>query len=767
MDKLKKNVGLKCVAVIVFSVSVLAFIVSGIVGVVFFDKGVYGGNGIQKIYDDCIQNITAGYEIDAINYFEENASAEISKIYDLNSYNGNSIDYYYRLMEGNTNFYFDITPTEKADREKYPSLTNITGDINYCYKTENVKMASAAVSEIFKYNISVEDINKKGTVFDDSYYEIGLDEMQEYYYVDINDTEYLNYTITNDYIKYDLLDDEDFVKDWKTFCKKYGDDAEISIGDAEYDYVDGVFKVNVYISYDIPVHITEYVASEFTAHDKYYNSVILSNYNLLKVISEAVLPVLIISVVLMITTFIYLIISAGHRKDCDGIRLNNIDRIPYDIMLLVLVFGCFFVFNCVLYTIGYKGCWTFDEMLLCIAGGICGLIYLPAFIMTTATRLKCHMSIIENTVILKCLRRICGIIKYMCKKTVGVVKLLIINLNLYWKYLGILCLAAFIEFCAMASGNMSQAGFIGLVIFVLLLFIMIKAIINMEALKKGASELANGNTEYEIDTNGMMWEFKQHGENLNRIKDGIQLAVDERMKSERMKTELISNVSHDIKTPLTSIISYVDLLEKENIDNITAREYIDVLERQADRLKKLIQDLIDASKASTGNLAVNIEQVDLKVLLEQAMGEFSDKLAKRGLNPIITYNTEPHMVMADGQHLWRIFQNIINNIAKYAQDNTRVYIDVDSAAYVDMAESGVLSSKGMLKVVFKNISKDELNVSGDELMERFVRGDSSRNTEGSGLGLSIAEGLAKLQGGNLEIIVDGDLFKVVLLLVRA
>lgn len=767
MDRLKKSAGLKCAAAIVFVVSVLAFIISGIIGFFFFDKGVYNENGTQKIYDDCIQDITMGYEMEAINYFEEKASANIAKSYSLNSYNGNLDNYYYRFMEGNTNFYFDITPTEKDDIEKYSALTNINGDLDYCYETENVNIATASVSEIFKYDISVDDIKEKGTLLDDSYYDFDIAESSQYYYVDSYDIEYSNvykyennpgYIITNDYIRYDLLKDNDFVKKWKSFCRRYGDEAAITMGDAVYDYIEGVFKATVYISYDIPIHIKEYVASEFTAHDEYYNSVILSNYNLIKSVSEAVLPVLVISAVFMIITFGYLIASAGYRKNCDTITLNKIDRIPYDIMLFVFVCECYFWAKSILYILnsGYNGLWTFGEMLICVAGAIGGLIYLPVFIMTTATRFKCHVSVSQNTVIWKSIRLICRVLK-----------LIITNLNLYWKYLGILCLAAFIEFYAMASGNMSEAVFIGLVIFVLLLFIMIKAIINMDALKKGANELAKGNTDYEIDTNGMMWEFKQHGENLNRIKDGMQLAVDERMKSERMKTELITNVSHDIKTPLTSIISYVDLLEKENIDNATAREYIDVLERQADRLKKLIQDLIDASKASTGNLAVNIEQVDLKVLLEQAMGEFADKLEERGLKPIITYSTEAGMVMADGQHLWRIIQNLINNITKYAQDNTRIYIDVDSATYDDMTASGVFSHKGMLKVVFKNISKDELNVTGDELMERFVRGDSSRNTEGSGLGLSIAEGLARLQGGNLEIIVDGDLFKVVLLLVRA
>ena len=229
----------------------------------------------------------------------------------------------------------------------------------------------------------------------------------------------------------------------------------------------------------------------------------------------------------------------------------------------------------------------------------------------------------------------------------------------------------------------------------------------------------------------------------------MSLAVDERMKSERFKTELITNVSHDIKTPLTSIINYVDLLEKTDIQDEKAKEYLEVLERQSARLKKLIEDLIEASKASTGNLPVNNEDLEANVFVTQILGEFEEKLANAGLELIINKPEKEIPVRADGRHLWRVVDNLMNNICKYAQPGSRVYINLEET------EDKVL-------LTFRNMSKYPLNITSEELMERFVRGDSSRNTEGNGLGLSIAKSLMELMNGKLLLYVDGDLFKVVL-----
>jgi signal transduction histidine kinase len=226
----------------------------------------------------------------------------------------------------------------------------------------------------------------------------------------------------------------------------------------------------------------------------------------------------------------------------------------------------------------------------------------------------------------------------------------------------------------------------------------------------------------------------------------MALAVDRQMKSERLKTELITNVSHDIKTPLTSIINYVDLLSRQELEGQSA-EYLAVLDRQAKRLKKLTEDLVEASKASTGNLSVTLERTDVCELVRQAVGEYEERLEAGRLEVVIPPPEQATFVLADGRLLWRVMDNLLSNAVKYAQPDTRVYIDVTDR------------EPGTVTVIVKNISRNRLNVDADELMERFVRGESSRTTEGSGLGLNIARSLVELQKGAFILYVDGDLFK--------
>lgn len=227
------------------------------------------------------------------------------------------------------------------------------------------------------------------------------------------------------------------------------------------------------------------------------------------------------------------------------------------------------------------------------------------------------------------------------------------------------------------------------------------------------------------------------------------VAADKQLKSERMKTELITNVSHDIKTPLTSIINYVDLLEKPHSGE-EQDEYLEVLSRQSQRLKKLIDDLMEMSKASTGNLQTDITQVNAVEAIMQALGEFSDKLDRAQLVPVFNPDAEEVKMMADGRLVWRVLSNLLGNVVKYALPGTRVYLDL-----MELEEDVVIS--------VKNVSRAQLNISSEKLMERFVQGDVSRNTEGSGLGLNIAKSLMELQHGKLELLVDGDLFKVTLI----
>ena len=278
---------------------------------------------------------------------------------------------------------------------------------------------------------------------------------------------------------------------------------------------------------------------------------------------------------------------------------------------------------------------------------------------------------------------------------------------------------------------------------------LFKKSVQRDVLDMAVSTISQGDTSYQIDTSRLSGKERDMAEHLNNISSGLDSAIQEQVKSERLKASLITNVSHDIKTPLTSIINYVDLLQKEDIDNEKVREYLDVLDRQSSRLKKLIQDLLEASKASTGSINVELEELDAAVMLSQVAGEYEEKFKKNNLDLIIKNDVTPVMIQADGRHLWRVFDNLMNNINKYAQPGTRVYIDIIPK------DSGAI-------ITFKNVSATPLNISSDELKERFVRGDSSRNTEGSGLGLSIAESLMKLMNGTLELTVDGDLFKVTL-----
>lgn len=268
-------------------------------------------------------------------------------------------------------------------------------------------------------------------------------------------------------------------------------------------------------------------------------------------------------------------------------------------------------------------------------------------------------------------------------------------------------------------------------------------------LLESAKRMGKGDLDTKVDDKYLIGAFKSFAGDLNDLAGVAVVAAQKQLKSERMKTELITNVSHDIKTPLTSIINYVDLLQKPHTPE-EEKTYLEVLNRQSQRLKKLIEDLMEMSKASTGNLTADITRLDAVESVNQALGEFADKLEKAQLTPVFRHPEESVAMMADGRLAWRVLSNLLSNTVKYALPGTRVYIDV-------------MAVEGKVIISLKNISRDELNVDADELMERFVRGDDSRNTEGSGLGLNIAKTLMELQKGQLQLLVDGDLFKVTLI----
>ena len=267
----------------------------------------------------------------------------------------------------------------------------------------------------------------------------------------------------------------------------------------------------------------------------------------------------------------------------------------------------------------------------------------------------------------------------------------------------------------------------------------------IRVLQRSGEELSRGNLSYKTDTRKLRSVFREQAENLNAIGDGMEAAVAEKMKSEHFKTELITNVSHDIKTPLTSIINYADLLSKEELSG-KAREYTEILLRQSARLKKLTEDLVEASKATTGNLPCNPERLSVCQIVRQSLGEYEERLEAAGLQVRTTIPEGDLYAMVDGRLLWRVLENLYSNTTKYALSGTRVYLVVTE-------------DDGRVCVSMKNISREPLTVDGEELTERFVKGDASRSSEGSGLGLNIARSLVELQHGTFRVTCDGDLFR--------
>ncbi len=506
----------------------------------------------------------------------------------------------------------------------------------------------------------------------------------------------------------------------------------------------------------------------------------------------------IVSLIIFAITAYFLVRSAGRRPaseehDADQIYLRWIDKIPFGVLtgIMFILEGLFIAGAIAPFDLGMT---NYVQLLLitfesAMAGVYIGLYYIGSII----TRCKAHV-FMRYTLwyyITRPVKKLFNNLKLNVELTRE-------NTPLLKRLIGIFAIVFLAElftiFIAVASGFDSGSPvliFLWLIVVKAVEFgVIIKLVMQFDQIRRGTKEIADGNTGYEIDSQKLYPALKSHADDINSIKAGISLAVDERMKSERMKTELITNVSHDIKTPLTSIINYVDLIKKEDIQDAKMTEYVDVLDRQSVRLKKLLEDLLEASKASTGNLDVNLEKMDVAILLNQLVGEYTEKLAGRRLSLVMdTHGFEQVYIMADGRHIWRVFDNLLNNICKYAMEGTRVYIDILSqnpntaglnvdnlgekkeSGYYNQAEATEIGSDAHdeankaathVSIVFKNISATQLNISSDELMERFVRGDSSRNTEGSGLGLSIAQSLMKIMGGDMELEVDGDLFKATL-----
>lgn len=446
-------------------------------------------------------------------------------------------------------------------------------------------------------------------------------------------------------------------------------------------------------------------------------------------IKDIIIPLTVLFVVLALFCFFWQMAAAGHWQGFEGIHLTWFDKIPLDLMAVVFMLPIGF----------FVGYFNYASSIAVALWGTAVLNCAFLFLITFVTRCKAG-TVLKNNVIWYAIRLLWRILKAIGRWIGHLVR----SIPVIWRT-ALVILAAFIFALAIGS-NMSVLSLPMLLLYLLLAVFALYIAIGFATLQRGSKALAEGDYSKPVDTRFLRGDLKRCGENLNKVQQGVQRAVDERLRSERMKTELITNVSHDIKTPLTSIVNYVDLLKKEEINNPKAQEYLEVLDRQSKRLKKLTEDLVEASKASSGVIPVDCQPTNVNVLLSQLEGEYEERLQKAELTMIVHPAAGDPVVLADGKLLSRVMDNLMNNIGKYAMPGTRVY----AAAAADEKES---------TISIKNVSRNELNVSADELMERFVRGDSSRHTEGSGLGLSIAKSLVELQGGRFELSIDGDLFR--------
>ena len=456
---------------------------------------------------------------------------------------------------------------------------------------------------------------------------------------------------------------------------------------------------------------------------------------------NAYLPVGIITAVLCIALLVFLMASMG--KTPDGVKLRGIHRVPVDLFLAAALAAILFLAN------------------LCYSGGAGNLLlYNPLWtwiLPSTLTALWIGFVVLLTLCTISARLRAGkwwrnSIIYIVCRFVYRAVRGFVRALPIAWKGILVYAVVVLVNFFGMLLIWLS-GSFFQLLVLVALdiagLYFVIRIMRQLKTLQTAAQKLAAGDLTYTVDTEKMYPVLKEHGDNLNAVSVGMSRAVNERMKSERFKTELITNVSHDLKTPLTSIVSYVDLLKKEPTESEAAREYIEVLDRQSQKLKKLTTDLVDASKASSGALPVNLEKIDLGELLRQSAGEYTEKFAAASITPVLNAPEGETYVTADGRLLWRVLDNLLGNAVKYAQSGTRLYLELTPGETETV-------------LTLKNISREPLNIPAEELMERFVRGDGSRHTDGSGLGLSIANSLMELMGGKLTLTLDGDLFKAAL-----
>lgn len=493
---------------------------------------------------------------------------------------------------------------------------------------------------------------------------------------------------------------------------------------------------SIYKSIDDAKNFSVYTSLEndLTYYDQYRTNKTV--FDMAQILYKPALYLLPLSIVAVLVLLIMNCFFIGLRNENGEVILNAFDKTPLLVALIILFI--LFMIGC-----GFLIALTSENLTLILSGIAIGavIVYISFvfFLETIIKRIK-SKTLFRNTITYRILRWIKSLITSMTRNANMTVKLILIFIAF-----GILNIIGF----GLSINNEPIGFFILIAIWVYAFAKMHQWLVRYIEIKNAINEIYIGNTEVHLDEKRYKGSLNSMAIQVNDIAGGLSNAIQEKLKSERLKTELITNVSHDIKTPLTSIINYVDLLKKEKMPNEQAEEYLNILDNKSQRLKRLTEDLVEASKASSGNIKLNIEKLNVNELLKQVSGEFEDKFKSRNLEEVMSLPEKNVYINADSRYMYRILENMYSNISKYAMDNTRVYIDV-------------IPNNNRITIQMKNISKEKLNISTEELMQRFVRGDSARNTEGSGLGLSIATSLTTLQGGTFNIYLDGDLYKVII-----
>lgn len=504
--------------------------------------------------------------------------------------------------------------------------------------------------------------------------------------------------------------------------------------DQSFDTKDFVFAVSVYTKFSV----ADSMADEAENYETY---------------SKLMFPMLagaIFGSVLWLIGMVWLTVTAGRRPEDEEIHLNGFDR-WYTEIAVGTVIGIWLAGTIISGTLiansslGYSHV-VVTVIVICL---ICGTYTMAWFLigyLSLVRRIKAGTlwknSLIRKVLkwIGKCSGKLADFARAFSRNTAEKIKVLLVGgAFLFLQFLIIGCV-------------FSGAGVFLLALMAVDVAVMIFAIRKADGLDlimDGLKKISDGELQYKIKTDTLTGKQKVMAEYINNIGSGLDAAVENSLKKERMQTELITNVSHDLKTPLTSIINYVDLMKRENPTDPKIQEYLRILDEKSQRLKVLTEDVVEASKASTGNIKLEMNDIDFVEMVQQVIGEFEEKFKEKNLTMMVHFTDEPSIIYADGQRMWRVLENVFGNVVKYAMEGTRVYAEI---------------SNRNKKVTFslKNISAQPLNISADELTERFIRGDVARNTEGSGLGLSIAKSLTELQGGEFKLYLDGDLFKVMI-----